>query len=496
MKPVKLFAAISVMLLSWTALAQDEHQKGYELYRAGKYKEAIVQLDEAIASRPNWFFPILLKGQCYLKLKEYKEAVRNIEDALTLEIPSKDIPAAKYAISQAYMGMEDYQKAIHAFNELIPLVPQGRHFEIYFNRGQAEMQIAKANEAKDRAKARDYYSKAIVSLSEALEKKAPREQLEQEASFQKAYAQFQIGNYEGSVKSLEKSIIAFEDVIVKNPKEQRAHTFLVNIGFDIAQKTPKSSNSDAYGKVVNYIDRYLKYWPNDADMMEKKGQALQGAKRYKEAIEVFKLVDKLKPNDGDVLFSLASCQMAANQYSEALRTFDKAVAKNPQNPAIYSYMAYSYQQQKNDCAKHDIPLYEKAVDILEKGVGKVSGQAKAELTQDLNRKRDNLKILQENISTDNSNHLAAIDNITKLSETIKANEKTLERNQELFIQQPTDELKSAIDEGKVAIRRDRENLEKEVGILAQYVEDVRKCGGADSYKHFTDMLSLLKQFRS
>ena len=495
MKTVSIFAAISILLSSWT-FAQDEHKKGYDLYRQGKYKAAIVQLDEAIASRPNWFYPILLKGQCYLKMKNFKEAVRNIEDALTLEVPSKDIPSAKYAISRAFMGMKDYQKAIHAFNELIPLVPQGRHFEIYFNRGQAEMQIAKSNEKKNRSKARDYFSKAIVSFSEALNKTTKRTQLLHEAAFQKAYAQYKIGNYEGSVRSLEKSIKAFEAVIERNPKEKRAHTFLVNLGFQIAKKTPKSSNGSRYGKVVTYIDRYLQYWPNDTSMMEKKGHALQGAKRYKEAIEVFKLVDKLKPNDGDVLFALASCEMAAKRYPEAIRTFQKAVSRSPKNPAIYSYMAYSYQQQKNSCAQHDIPLYENAVSILDKGIKQVSGQAKAKLQKDLSRNRDNLNILRGNVATDNSNHLAAIENVKNLADTIRANESTLERNQELYIQQPTNELKAAIDEGKVAIRRDRESLKKELGILDQYVKDAKKCGGAKTYQHYVEMNAILKQYAS
>lgn len=496
MKPVNIFAAVTMMLLSWTGFAQDEHKKAYELYKQGKYKEAIVQLEEAIASRPNWHFPILLKGRCHLKLKEYKEAIRNIEDALTLEPPTKEIPSAKHAISQAYMGMKDYQKAIHALNELIPLVPQGRQFEIYFNRGQAEMQIAKTNESKNKTKARDYYSKSVVSFSEAMGKTTKKTNLVQEASFQKAFAQYKIGNFEGSVRSLEKSIQAFEDVIKRNPKEKRAHTFLVNLGFDIAKKSPKNKSGDAYGRTAGFIDRYLKYWPNDADMMLKKGKALQGAKRYKEAIEVFKLVDKLKPNNGDVLFSLASCQMAAGQYKSAISSFEKAKGKNPKNHQIYSYMAYSYQKQKNDCAQNDIPLYDKAVKVLEQGIGRVSGQAKGLLQKDLDSKRNNLKILQENVATDDSNHLAAMDNIKKLAETVKANESTLERNQELYIQQPTNELKAAIDEGKVAIKRDRDSLTKEVKVLSQYIEDARKCGGANAYKHYTSMTALLKQYRS
>lgn len=495
MKTVSMIAGIS-MLLTSLSFAQDEHKKGYELYRAGKYKEALVQLDEAIASRPNWFYPILLKGQCYLKMKNYKEAVRSIEDALTLEVPSKDIPSAKYAISKAYMGMKDYPKAIHAFNELIPLVPQGRHFEIYFNRGQAEMQIAKANEKKNRTKARDYFSKAIVSFSEALNKTTSREALKQEAAFQKAYAQYQIGNYEGSIRSLEKSIKAFEEVISRNPKEKRAHTFLVNLGFQVAKKSPKSSAAGAYNKVVGYVDRYLKYWPKDTNMMEKKGHALQGAKRYKEAIEVFKLVDKMKPNDGGILFALGSCEMAAKRFPEAIKTFNRAQRSAPKNYHIYSFMAYSYQQQKNNCAQNDIPLYENAVKILEKGVSQVGSQGKAKLQKDLARNRDNLKILQENIATDDSNHSAAIENITNLANTIRANESTLERNQELYIQQPTDELKAAIDEGKVAIRRDRESLKKELGTVGQYIKDAQKCGGAKSYKHFGKMNELLKQHAS
>ena len=493
----KLGLGFVLLAISITGWAQKEHEKALALYKQGKFADAIVQLDESIASHPDWYFPILLKGQCNLKLKHYDKAMRNFNDALTLEVPSKDIPKVKYFIAKTYMAKKDYNKAIHAYNELIPLIPKVRLFDTYLNRGQCEMQVAKmASAANDKEKANSFFSKAIVSFTEALASPTTKKSLEIEAAFQKAYAQYKIGNYDGGIQSLQKSILAFQDVIKRNPKERRAHKFIIDLGFRIVKKSKDANKPTKYREVVTYIDNYLKIWADDPDMVIKKGQALQGAKQYKDAIEVFHLVNRMRPNDGGVLFSLGSCQMAAKQYKAAIKSFRSALESGQRkNHEVYSYTAYCYQQQKTGCAQQDIPLYQSAVNILQEGMRNTPSQAKAFLGKDLQRKKDNLSILQENKATDNQNHLAVIENIKNLADTIEGNMSKLSRNQDMYIQQPTSELQKAIDEGKEAIKGDEVTLSKELSTLNKYIQDAKKCGGAKTFKHFTQMQALYKQYK-
>lgn len=473
-------------------LAQNEHEKALELYKQRKYADALVMLEESIATHPDWWFPILLKGQCNMKLKKHTAALANLNDALTLEVPSKEIPKVKYYIAKTYMAMKDYNKAIYAYTELLALVPRSRHFDIYLNRGQCEMQIAQAIEGKNSGKANSYYSKAVVSFSEALKNVSNNKNLEIEAAFQKAYAQYKIGNLKGGIQSLEVSIKAFTDVIRRNPKEERAHKFKIDLAFQLAQKTNGTRKAGEFNKVVGYIDDFLTHWPKKPSMINKKGQALQGAKRYKEAVDIFNSAIKLSPNDGSLYFSLGSCEMAAKRYKPALRTFKIALARGEKkNPSVYSYMAYCYQQQKTSCYNTDIPLYQEAVKTLEKGVGATTGPGKKALRVDLERKRDNLMILQDNLSTDEQNHQAAIDNIANLVKTLGRNRATLGKNREMYIQQPTEELSSAISAGETAIKADETTMSKELKTLSGYIADAKKCGGGRTFKHYAEMVKVL-----
>ncbi len=474
--------------------AQNEHEKALELFKQRKYADALVMLEESIATHPDWWFPILLKGQCNMRLNKHADALANFNDALTLEVPSKEIPKVKYYIAKTYMAMKDYNKAIYAYTELLPLVPKSRHFEIYLNRGQCEMQIARSTENRDRGKANSYYSKAVVSFSEALKFAADNKNLEIEAAFQKAYAQYKIGNLKGGIESLEDSIKAFADVIRRNPKEERAHKFKIDLAFQLAQKSSDAKKPEKFNEVVDYINEFLKYWPREPNMINKKGQALQGAKRYKEAIDIFNDALKLDPNDGLLYFSLGSCEMAAKQYKAALKTFQTAMAKGQtDNPSVYSYMAYCYQQQKTSCYNTDIPLYQQAVDILEKGVKATSGPGRSALQEDLKRKRDNLTILKDNLNTDEQNHLTAIENIRNLAKTLGKNRSTLGKNREMYIQQPTEELKAAISAGETAIKADEATMSKELQTLSGYINDAKKCGGGNTFKHYAEMVKVLNE---
>lgn len=492
-----LKAVVVAICLCGTALvtAQDEYKRAAQLYKEGKFQDAIVVAEEAVASHPNWYYPIMLKGQCNFKLKKYQDAIRNFNDSLTLVVPNEYIPVIKYYIASSYMGLKDYPKAINAWDDLLPIAPDKQHFDCYLNRGQAEIQIAKAAEASgDNEKANSYYSKSIISFSKALENKIGKAEAEIEAAFQKAFAQYKIGNVSGGVKSLEDSIKAFEQVLELEPKEERAHSFLITLAFNIVEKTPDSRKAEKYEQAVQYIDRYLKHWPNNVDMLTKKGLALQGAKRFRDAVETFKLVTKLQPKNGEVWFSLGSCEMAAKNYQNAIGHFEKALSLGEKdNPALYTYYAYCYQEQMNRCAPHDIPLYEKAVGVLEKGIAALSGQAKAVLQRELEQKKTNLQILRDNMVTDKQNHANTIENITSLAQVISKNEDVLSKNQERYISQPTEELQAAIDEGKAAILRDREKLNQEIEQARRYVEEARRCGGQAASPHFDELVELIKQ---
>ncbi len=494
------FAITGIILLGllFSAQAQDEHKRAAELYKKGNYKDALVLLEESIQSNPTFWYPIMLKGQCNQKLNKFEEALRNYNDVLTMEVPSDTIPAVKNSIAQCYTGMKDYKKAVQAYTDLLGQAPENRKFSVLFSRGQVEILAAKADEDKNNSSsAKSYYSKAVNTFSEALRASTSDKSQQVEASFQKAFAQYKIGNLTGGIKSLEDSIKGFQDVIARNPKEERAYKFIVNLSYEIVENSAQANKPAAYAEMATYADRYLKLWPNDEDMQKKKAQALQGAKRYKEAITAFEALSRAHPRDGFYQFSIGACQMADKQFDKAIDSLEKARANGRANdPLVYSYTSNCYAKQKNGCYSVDLEMERKGVDILDRGVKATSGQAKAALQKELDAKRNNLKILEGNLATDNGNHAATVDNIKKLTGTIASNSGKLQKNKELYLSTATAELKKAIDATQSALDSDKALLAKEFKTLEGYINDAKKCAGDSAlltnYKAMVDLLKTKK----
>jgi len=484
-----------MLILSGLCWAQDEWQRATDLYKQGKFQDAIVLLDEAMATHPDWYYPVLLRGKCKLKLKQYEKALQDFTDALTLEVPDKEIPSVKYDMARANMASQNYSQAIELFADLVELVPSSRKFDLYYNRGQCELQIAKKSEASgDLTKAGNYYSKAIVSFGDAQQFKTANKKFEVEASFQKAYSQFKIGNFRGSEKSLLKSLEYFEEVLQKDPRHQDSHRFLVDVSFRLAKKASSEKQEiQHFAKTVAYLDRYLELWPNDAKMLNKKGQALQGQRKYKEAIDVFKRYIGLQPSDGTGYFSLGACQMAAKEYPAAISNFRKALKRGEKkNHNAYVFAAYCYQQQKTGCYHSDIPLYEKAVEVLSQGAKAIPSNAT--IKKDLAAKRNNLQILRENLATEEENRRTFLANIAELKKGIGINEDKLARNREMYIAQPTSELQQAIEEGEQAIRESKTDLNEQLSELHVSFEQAKNCGGSAASKYYSQMSEVLKEF--
>lgn len=481
------------MFFAPRANAQDEWKRGHELYKQGNYKEALVLFEEAVKTHPDWWFSIYLKGKCQFSLNKVKESITSFNEALTLEIPTDQMPVVKYDLARAQMAVNDYLSAIKSFTDLIDLAPSSRKFDLLYNRGQCELQVAKAaEEKKDKEKLISYYSKAIVSFSEAEKYNSKDPRLSVESLFQKAYCQFKIGNTHGTKASLEKCIGDFEQVLQKDKRHEDAHRFLIEVSFQLAKMASEREEAQAYGRTVGYISRYLEIWPNDAKMVNKKGQALQGQKKYADAVTVFKQYIKMQPKDGTGYFSLGSCQMASGDFDGAIESYKKAISNGAgDNQNVYTFAAYSFVQQKNDCFAHDIPLYEKAIEILRQGVK--SNPGNGVIKRELDAKQANLQILQDNRRTEQENCRRALENVTSLQKTIAINEERLAANKERHIATPTAELQKAIEEGQAVIKESRTELERELKDLAALRDSAKRCGGAAATDLFGQMEKALQE---
>ena len=171
-----LISAYAVLLMS-CATANSHISDGIKYFQMGYYQQAIESADKAISLKPNDSMGYFLRGRSYLNLEDYDRAKADLETAIRLEENSDDpnddlITIAKRGLAtinlpryseqielnpddhrlytlrgEAYLDLEDYDKAISDFSSAIELKPDdidalnGRALAFLFS-GEFDQSIA------------------------------------------------------------------------------------------------------------------------------------------------------------------------------------------------------------------------------------------------------------------------------------------------------------------------------------------------------------------
>lgn len=119
--------------------AAERYSLGLKLVEAGKYEEAIVQLNEAIRLDRNNAQAYVNRGYAYWRLSKYELAIEDLNEAIRLDTPSK---ANGYsARGRVYVDLGNYEQAIKDYNEAVRLNPRSE--EAYFFRGLAYRNVGR-----------------------------------------------------------------------------------------------------------------------------------------------------------------------------------------------------------------------------------------------------------------------------------------------------------------------------------------------------------------
>jgi tetratricopeptide (TPR) repeat protein len=486
------FFWLPLLLLSPNTFAQEDYQVAFDLFKKGKYNEAVPYLESAMDTHPDWYFPTMLMGRVQMRLGNEARAIGLFEDALTLEVPSKDIPSVKFLIAKTYMKREEYLKAIKTFDDLTELAPQARKFDVYFNRGVAQMQEGERVVSKSKDRARDFFDMAIQSFDAAVKLPPTKPELLEKAWIQRAMGFYNINELKPDDQHIDWAIQSFEDVLKVKANQEQAHRFIVNLHLQKVSPKTGDARERAFAEMEPKLQRFLKYWPDDAKMAKRLAQSQMGTKQYDKAAKSFRRAIQLDPNDGSLYLELGASLMATNNYKAALAEFEKAKKKGAADrPELYTYVAHSYNKQKNGCYSRDLPLTEKALANLKEGMEALGAQASV-LQPNYQRTSANLDTLRTNLKNDNDNHAIALENIDKLKAAIATNAAKLERNRDLHIQQPTAELAAAIEEGTTILTEDRKRLEEELKTVRTYLQAAKKCGDSNVFANTAAMRTVLE----
>ena len=117
-------------------IAEQENQKANELYKAGKYPEALKVYEEAIKRNPKLPKYYTNRAQCYIKLMEFYQAIKDCETAIKLE--PKTLKAYQKKANCHFITKE-YHKVLQTIDEGLKLFPDDE--ELKKKRDETILQI-------------------------------------------------------------------------------------------------------------------------------------------------------------------------------------------------------------------------------------------------------------------------------------------------------------------------------------------------------------------
>lgn len=147
----------------------DRFARGEEHYKAGRYKEAVAELREAVRLSPDWDDPHYVLALALTELGQLKEAIEEYQRVI--EVAIKDDPKllAYYNMGNAYADLGEYQNAIESYRQAIKLDPALA--KPHNNLGLAYAALDRLDEAavsfKEAVRLKDDYPEAHFNLGVA-----------------------------------------------------------------------------------------------------------------------------------------------------------------------------------------------------------------------------------------------------------------------------------------------------------------------------------------
>ncbi len=350
-------AILSVNVPQGNASASQWLERGNQLWRLGRYQEAVKSFDEAINQKPSFVYLAFYgKSLALAQQLKRKEAIAALDQAVKF---NPNFVAALQTLSSFNTDSGKLDKALIAINKAIKLQPQNPnlyHEKFYVLRSLKQ------------------YTKAETTINQAI-KLSPR------AAFYSTRGHFN----EYHTKKLDLALADYNKAIQINP--EYAHARLQRAGFYIKQKKWDLAIVDV-SKLIelkpqstgDYILRAYLYkkqekWDlaladyNNAiqtnpesfkTYYERAGFYLQQKKWDLVLADSSKLIE-LKPQSIESYLFRAGLYKKQEKWDLALADYNKAIQINPEDANAYSYRANFYERQK----KWDLAIadYNKIIQI-------------------------------------------------------------------------------------------------------------------------------------
>ena len=317
-------------------VAPADTKHAYLMLETKQFAAAAKEAKELTESHPNDPEAWKIAGFAELNLKQYTEAVNDLEKAVDLQRKAKqDDPNTESALGQAYVLAEKYQEALPLLTAAINRDPNKPDVMMIYYRGISEYKTGKIADAEKSFN-------QVIKLN-------PKDSL---SLFYLAQIALGKGDLDGAIASLNR-------VTVNDARMVGAWTLLTSAYLRRAGSSTDQAKADAdYLSAVRAGEGLIKL-RTDAEAVTLFGQALIGSKQYTRAASALERATTAPDATGVTFYLLGVAHSRATNFPKAIAALETAAKKTPEDVNVYRELGYAYEVTKQ---------YAKAMGAYQKGL--------------------------------------------------------------------------------------------------------------------------------
>lgn len=316
-------------------VAPADTKHAYLLLEQKQFAAAAKEARELAESHPNDPEAYKIAGFAELNLKQYADAVKDLEKAVELQRNAKqDDPNTESALGQAYVLSEKYQEALPLLTAAINRNPSQPDSMLIYYRGISEYKTGKTADAEKSFN-------QVVKLN-------PKDSL---SLFYLAQIGLAKNDLDGAIANLNRAT-------VNDARLTGAWTLLTSAYLRRAATSTDQAKADAdYISAVRAGEGLIKL-RTDAEAVTLFGQALIGSKQYARAAGVLERATVAPDATGVTFYLLGVAHSRAQNFPKAIAALESAAQKTPNDVNIYRELGYAFEVTKQ---------YAKALAAYQKG---------------------------------------------------------------------------------------------------------------------------------
>lgn len=309
----------------------------YQLLQQKQFAAAAAEAREVAAQFPNDSEAWKIAGFSELSLKQYAQAIEDLQKARDLqEVAKRPDPNTDDALAQAYVLAEKFDRALPLLIAATTRPGAEPDPSLLYFRGLAEYKTGKALDAE--------------RTFTAVVKANPKDTL----------SLFYLGQIAIGKNDLDGAIASLNRATVNDPRFAAAWTLLTSAYLRraaINSDEPAKAAADYLG-AVRAGEGLIKV-RTDAEAVTLFGQALIGSEQYARAAAALERATLEPDAKGVTFYLLGIAQSRAKNFPKAIAALQAAAQKSPDDVNVYRELGYAYEVTKQ---------YAKALAIYQKGL--------------------------------------------------------------------------------------------------------------------------------